>query len=121
MRKVLMVLIVATALMMLFGACTFKQPEEPEPGPEKAYLANILIDGKPIEGFQPQKYSYTYILNSAEDMPIVTPVTRNYTDMTRVLMPAELPGSATIEVTPMVSEGVQYETVIYRIFFVVLK
>lgn len=120
MRLLLIILVVVLALF-LFTSCVTKRPDTPEVAPLRVYLNNILIDGRPLEGFQPEKFNYTFILNDKYHMPIITPVTRNFTDITRVLMPAELPGSATIEVSPMVSEGTKYETVVYRIFFVPLN
>ncbi len=122
MRLLLLILIVVVLALLVFTSCVTKRDDVLEPEPIRVYLNNILIDGRPLEGFEPQRFNYTYILNNEkEGMPVVVPVTRNFTDITRVLMPAQLPGSATIEVTPLVSEGAEYETVVYRIFFVLLN
>ncbi len=108
MRKILLLLAVILMLFLILG-CVTKA--------ERAHLENILIDGDPLPGFRRAILQYNHALPEGAEIPVITPVKRNATDIVEITYPPDIPGAARITVKPSVTTGTHYLTTVYIISF----
>ncbi len=120
MKKLVMLIAIVAAIVLMFGGCITKPPEEPT-SREQAFLENIIINEggnvATVQGFSKTKFAYTYTLNvgwDPEDLFEVYPIKEHYTDIVTVDIP-DLPGTVVITVRPQVADQTQIITTYYRI------